>query len=82
MFYNDCLKGFMSYNPREILEAVQARLLRHLEDIAVLVTLNTSNQRTKTMLAATLIICVHCRDIMSDVLVKKIFSIQDFEWTR
>ncbi|XP_031192756.1 dynein heavy chain 14, axonemal isoform X3 [Mastomys coucha] len=82
MFYNNCLKGFMSYNPRESLEAVHAYVLRHLEDIAVLVAENTSNSRTKTMLASTMIIYVHCRDIMTNMLVKNIFSAQDFEWTR
>ncbi|XP_076770738.1 dynein axonemal heavy chain 14 [Arvicanthis niloticus] len=82
MFYNDCLKGFLSYNPREKLEAAHGQILHHLEDIAVLVTLNTSNPRTKTMLAAMIIIYVHCRDILTDLLVKKIFSAQDFEWTR
>uniref|UniRef100_A0A8I6AN36 Dynein axonemal heavy chain 14 n=1 Tax=Rattus norvegicus TaxID=10116 RepID=A0A8I6AN36_RAT len=82
MFYNDCLKGFMSYNPREKLEAVHARVLHQLDDIAMLVTQNTSNLRTKTMLAATLIIYVHCRDILTDLLVKNIFNMQDFEWCR
>lgn len=82
MFYNDCLNSFISYNPREKLEAVHARVLHHLRNIAVLVTLNTSNPRTKTMLAATIIIYVHCRDILADMLAKNIFSAQDFEWTR
>lgn len=72
----------MSYNPREKLEAVHARVLHQLDDIAMLVTQNTSNLRTKTMLAATLIIYVHCRDILTDLLVKNIFNMQDFEWCR
>lgn len=82
IFYNDCLNSFISYNPREKLEAVHARVLHNLKDIAVLVTRNTSNPRTKTMLAATMVIYVHCREILTDILAKNIFSAQDFEWTR
>ncbi|XP_051041734.1 dynein axonemal heavy chain 14 [Phodopus roborovskii] len=82
MFYNDCMKSFMSSNSREKLEAVHASVLGRIEDLAMLVTLNTNNLRTKVMLAAMLTISVHCRDIVTDLLAKNISSAEDFEWTR
>nr|XP_042114676.1 dynein axonemal heavy chain 14 isoform X2 [Peromyscus maniculatus bairdii] len=82
MFYNDCVKGLISSNSREKLEAVHKNLLGQMNNLAVLVTLNTSNLRTKAMLAAVLTISVHCRDVVTDLLAKNISSAEDFEWTR
>ncbi|ERE72969.1 dynein heavy chain 14, axonemal-like protein [Cricetulus griseus] len=82
MFYNDCMKGFMSSNVRKSLEAVHANVLCHMEDLVVLVTLNAGKFRTKVMLAAMLTITAHCRDIVTDLLAKNICSAEDFEWTR
>nr|XP_048295519.1 dynein axonemal heavy chain 14 [Myodes glareolus] len=81
MFYSYCMKGFMSSNPREKLAVAHARVLSQMEDLGALVTLNTSNLRTKAMLAAMLTISVYCRDIVTDLLDKNISSAEDFDWT-
>ncbi|XP_070257562.1 dynein axonemal heavy chain 14 [Myotis yumanensis] len=82
IFYNDCTRSFMSPDPREGLEKAHADLRQHLEQIAELVVLDTSNARTKVVLGALITLYVHCKDIVSDLLLKNIFSAEDFEWTR
>uniref|UniRef100_A0A2I3S252 Dynein axonemal heavy chain 14 n=1 Tax=Pan troglodytes TaxID=9598 RepID=A0A2I3S252_PANTR len=82
MFYNDCVKSFVSSYSREKLEKVHAGLICHLEEVADLVVLDTSNSRTKAILGALLILYVHCRDIVINLLLKNIFNAEDFEWTR
>ncbi|XP_063093605.1 dynein axonemal heavy chain 14 [Cavia porcellus] len=82
MFYNDCIKSFVSSHSREELGKVHTTLLGHLEAAAELVVLNTNNSRTKTVLGALLTLYVHCRDIVTDLLLKNIFNAEDFEWTR
>lgn len=82
MFYNDCIKSFVSYHSREMLEQVHANVMCHLEEAAELVVLNTNTYRTKTALGAFLTLYVHCRDIVMNLLLKNIFSAKDFEWTR
>ncbi|ELK08885.1 Dynein heavy chain 14, axonemal [Pteropus alecto] len=82
MFYNDCVKSFVSSHPREQLEKVHADTIRRLEEVAEMVGLDTNNSRTKTVLGALLSLCVHCRDIVRDLLLKNIFNAEDFEWTR
>ncbi|XP_032694671.1 dynein heavy chain 14, axonemal [Lontra canadensis] len=82
MFYNDCIKCFASSRSRPELEKVHSSMFRHLEEIAELVMLDTSNPRTQAVLGALLTLCVHHRDIVRDLLLKGIFSVGDFEWTR
>ncbi|XP_074241361.1 dynein axonemal heavy chain 14 isoform X3 [Saimiri boliviensis] len=82
MFYNDCIKSFVSSHSREKLEKVHAGLICHLEEVAELVVLDTSNSRTKAVLEALLTLYVHCRDIVINLLLKNIFNAEDFEWTR
>uniref|UniRef100_G1MBG8 Dynein axonemal heavy chain 14 n=1 Tax=Ailuropoda melanoleuca TaxID=9646 RepID=G1MBG8_AILME len=82
MFYNDCVKSFVSSHSRAELEKVHAGVIRHLEEIAGLAALDTSNTRTQAVLGALLTLCVHCRDIVRDLLLKDISSEGDFEWTR
>nr|KAF6395182.1 dynein axonemal heavy chain 14 [Rousettus aegyptiacus] len=82
MFYNDCVKSFVSSHSRGQLEKVHADTMRRLEEVAELVGLDTNNSRTKTVLGALLSLCVHCRDIVRDLLLKNIFNAEDFEWTR
>ncbi|XP_014395404.1 PREDICTED: dynein heavy chain 14, axonemal [Myotis brandtii] len=82
IFYNDCTKSFVSSDPREGLEKAHADLIQHLEQIAELVVLDTSNARTKVVLGALITLYVHCKDIVSDLLLKNIFNAEDFEWTR
>ncbi|XP_037593658.1 dynein heavy chain 14, axonemal isoform X1 [Cebus imitator] len=81
-FYNDCIKSFASSHSRKKLEKVHAGLICHLEEVAELVVLDTSNSRTKAVLEALLTLYVHCRDIVINLLLKNIFNAEDFEWTR
>ncbi|KAM5238846.1 dynein axonemal heavy chain 14 [Ctenodactylus gundi] len=82
MFYNDCIKSFVSSRSREQLEKVHAGVLRLLEEAAEQVAQNTGNTRTQAVLGAVLTLYVHCRDIVFDLLLKNISSAEDFEWTR
>ncbi|XP_048968435.1 dynein axonemal heavy chain 14 isoform X2 [Canis lupus dingo] len=82
MFYNDCIKSFVSSHSRAELEKVHAGMIGHLEETAALVALDTSNTRTKAVLTALLTLCVHCRDIARDLLLKGVSGVGDFEWTR
>ncbi|XP_077659064.1 dynein axonemal heavy chain 14 [Urocitellus parryii] len=82
MFYNDCIKSFMSSHSKEKLEQVHSNVMCHLEEAAELVVLNTNTSRTKTALGAFLTLYVHCRDIVMDLLLKNVFNAEDFEWTR
>ncbi|XP_064451600.1 dynein axonemal heavy chain 14 [Mirounga angustirostris] len=82
MFYNDCIKSFVSSHSRAELEKVHAGVIHHLEEIAELVALDTNNSRTQVVLGALLTLRVHCRDIVRDLLLKGISSAGDFEWTR
>uniref|UniRef100_A0A8C9K0H7 Dynein axonemal heavy chain 14 n=1 Tax=Panthera tigris altaica TaxID=74533 RepID=A0A8C9K0H7_PANTA len=82
MFSNDCIRSFASSRSREELEKVRAGLMGQLEEISELVALDCGNARTKAVLGALLTLYVHCRDIVGDVLLKGVFSADDFEWTR
>nr|KAF6399683.1 dynein axonemal heavy chain 14 [Molossus molossus] len=82
IFYNDCVESFVSSHAKEELEKVHAGIMHHLDEVAKLVVLDTSNTRTKTVLGALFTIYVHCRDIVRDLLLKNIFNAEDFEWTR
>ncbi|XP_057583181.1 dynein axonemal heavy chain 14 [Hippopotamus amphibius kiboko] len=82
MFYNDCIKSFVSSHSKEEVEKVHACMIRHLEEVAELVVLDTNNSRTKVVLGALLTLYVYCRDIVRDLLLKSIFNAEDFEWTR
>ncbi|XP_069340704.1 dynein axonemal heavy chain 14 isoform X1 [Eulemur rufifrons] len=82
MFYDDCVKSFGNSHSKEELENVRADVICHLEEVAGLVVLDTSNSRAKAVLGALLTLYVHCRDIVTNLLLKNIFSAQDFEWSR
>ncbi|XP_036925260.1 dynein heavy chain 14, axonemal [Sturnira hondurensis] len=82
MFYNDCVRSFVSSHPREELDRVHAGVLGRLAEAAELVVLDSGNTRTKTVLEALITLHVHCRDIVRDLLRKSIFRAEDFEWTR
>nr|XP_023488506.1 dynein heavy chain 14, axonemal isoform X2 [Equus caballus] len=82
MFDTDCITSFMSSHSRKELEKVHAGLICRLEEIAELVVLDTSNSRTRAALGALLTLYAHCRDRVRDLLLKNIFSAEDFEWTR
>ncbi|KAG8519328.1 Dynein heavy chain 2, axonemal, partial [Galemys pyrenaicus] len=82
MFFNDCIKSFLSPHSREELKNVHAHVLCHLEEVAVLVVLESSDSRAKVVLGALLTLYVYCRDIVKNLLLKNILSAEDFEWTR
>uniref|UniRef100_A0A8C6E8C9 Dynein axonemal heavy chain 14 n=1 Tax=Moschus moschiferus TaxID=68415 RepID=A0A8C6E8C9_MOSMO len=82
IFYNDCIKSFVSSHPKKEVEKVHAGMTHHLEEVAELVVLDTHNSRAKVVLGALLTVYVHCRDIVRDLLLKSIFNADDFEWTR
>ncbi|XP_058131265.1 dynein axonemal heavy chain 14 [Dasypus novemcinctus] len=82
MFYNDCMQSFLSSHSREELEKVYSGMIYHLEEVADMVVLDTSNYRTKAVLGALLTLYVHCRDIVRNLLHKNILNADDFEWTR
>ncbi|XP_004439654.1 PREDICTED: dynein heavy chain 14, axonemal [Ceratotherium simum simum] len=82
MFDNDCITSFVSTHSGEELEKVHADLIHRLQEVAELVVLDTSNSRTRVVLGALLTLYVHCRDRVRDLLVKNIFSAEDFEWKR
>ncbi|XP_068841823.1 dynein axonemal heavy chain 14-like [Capricornis sumatraensis] len=82
IFYNDCIKSFVSSHPKKEVEKVHAGMIHQLEEIAELVVLDTHNSRAKVVLGALLTLYVHCRDTVRDLLLKSIFNADDFEWTR
>uniref|UniRef100_F7F2H3 AAA+ ATPase domain-containing protein n=1 Tax=Ornithorhynchus anatinus TaxID=9258 RepID=F7F2H3_ORNAN len=82
MFNKDCVKSFQSSNPKKELEKVHAELVNHLEKLADLGVSDNLHFRTKTTLEALLTLYVHCRDILTDLIHKQIFKLNDFEWTR
>ena len=82
IFYNDCIKSFVSSHPKKEVEKVHAGMIHHLEEVAELVVLDAHNSRAKVVLGALLTLYVHCRDIVRDLLLKSIFNADDFEWTR
>uniref|UniRef100_A0A667I5T2 Dynein axonemal heavy chain 14 n=1 Tax=Lynx canadensis TaxID=61383 RepID=A0A667I5T2_LYNCA len=82
MFSNDCIRSFASSRSREELEKVRAGLTGQLEEISELVALGCGNARTKAVLGALLTLYVHCRDVVGHLLLKGVFSADDFEWTR
>ncbi|KAB0345364.1 hypothetical protein FD754_022290, partial [Muntiacus muntjak] len=82
IFYNDCIKSFVSPHPKKEVEKVHAGMIHRLEEVAELVVLDTHNSRAKVVLGALLTLYVHCRDIVRDLLLKNIFNADDFEWTR
>ncbi|XP_004692998.1 PREDICTED: dynein heavy chain 14, axonemal [Condylura cristata] len=82
MFFNDCVKSFFNSHSREDLENVHAGLICRIEEIAALVLLDSSNSRAKAVVGALLTLYVYCRDIVKNLLLKNIFNVEDFEWTR
>ncbi|XP_066216240.1 dynein axonemal heavy chain 14 [Saccopteryx leptura] len=82
IFHNDCVQSFVRFHSRKELEKVHTGLICRLEEVAELVVLDSSNTRTKIVLGSLLTLYIHCRDIVRDLLLKNIFSAEDFEWTR
>lgn len=82
MFCSDCIKSFMSYQPKEALEKVRAGVLGRVEQLAELMLRDACNSRRKAVLGALLILHVHCRDLVINLLLRNVFKAEDFEWSR
>ncbi|XP_040848561.1 dynein heavy chain 14, axonemal-like [Ochotona curzoniae] len=82
MFCSDCIKSFMSYHPKEALEKVRAGVLGRVEQLAELMLRDACNSRRKAVLGALLILYVHCRDLVINLLLRNVFKAEDFEWSR
>ncbi|XP_056424426.1 dynein axonemal heavy chain 14 isoform X2 [Hyla sarda] len=81
MFSKDCLKGFSSEDPETELRTVLSNLEKRLGDLAEL-AVEVPLLHQKRTLEALLILYVHCRDVLTDLLKNKVFTAEDFEWTR
>uniref|UniRef100_UPI00398F3748 dynein axonemal heavy chain 6-like n=1 Tax=Pristiophorus japonicus TaxID=55135 RepID=UPI00398F3748 len=81
MFNRDCMNCFNGTNPHSELQDVRLKLMNRLDGLAELVSghLRASQE---TVLETLLIINVHCRDVLSDLIAKNIIKANDFEWTR
>ncbi|XP_071996145.1 dynein axonemal heavy chain 14 isoform X2 [Engystomops pustulosus] len=81
MFSKDCIKGFSSDDPEKELRNVLSILERRLGELAEL-TVEVFLLHQKRTLEALLILYVHCRDVLTQLLRNKVFTAEDFEWTR
>ncbi|XP_075719503.1 dynein axonemal heavy chain 14 isoform X3 [Rhinoderma darwinii] len=81
MFSKDCLKGFSSEDPETELRNVLSTLEKHLGELAEL-TVEVHLLHQKRSLEALLTLYVHCRDVLTQLLRNKVFTAEDFEWTR
>lgn len=82
MFCSNRIKSFMSYHPKEALEKVRAGVLGRVEQLAELMLRDACNSRRKAVLGALLILYVHCRDLVINLLLRNVFKAEDFEWSR
>ncbi|XP_044147930.1 LOW QUALITY PROTEIN: dynein axonemal heavy chain 14 [Bufo gargarizans] len=81
MFSKDCLKGFDSADPETELKTILSNLEKRLGELAEL-AVEVPLLHQKRTLEALLILYVHCRDVLTELLRNKVFTAQDFEWTR
>ncbi|XP_078069639.1 dynein axonemal heavy chain 6-like [Mustelus asterias] len=81
MFNRDCEKCFSGSKPHSQLQDVHQVLMGRLDGLAELMS-RPLRAFQETMLETLLTINVHCRDILSELIAKKIFKADDFEWTR
>ncbi|XP_051881424.1 dynein axonemal heavy chain 6-like [Pristis pectinata] len=81
MFNQDCVNCFSGTEPQSQLQDVHLELMNRLDMLAELVC--TPLRASQEMVLESLVtINVHCRDVLSDLMVKKVFKAEDFEWTR
>uniref|UniRef100_A0A8C5PZV6 AAA+ ATPase domain-containing protein n=1 Tax=Leptobrachium leishanense TaxID=445787 RepID=A0A8C5PZV6_9ANUR len=81
MFNKDCVRSFGSSDPEESLRGIHAKLVNQLGELADM-ALDIPLHHQKTTLEALLTLYVHCRDTLEELIRKKVFSQEDFEWTR
>ncbi|XP_078503488.1 dynein axonemal heavy chain 14 [Lissotriton helveticus] len=81
MFNKECVKSFQSSESGSEMKRVHAELMNQLEELAEM-SADVLHLHQQTTLEALLILYVHCRDILADLLKKKVNSPDDFEWSR
>ncbi|KAM8945402.1 dynein axonemal heavy chain 14 [Pelodytes ibericus] len=81
MFNKDCVRSFGSSEPEKELKVVHGNLVEQLGELAEM-ALDIPLVHQKTTLEALLTLSVHCRDILEELVRKKVFNPEDFEWTR
>ncbi|XP_078256078.1 dynein axonemal heavy chain 6-like [Rhinoraja longicauda] len=81
MFNHDCTVCFSGAQPQSQLQRVHLELMNRVDMLAELVCepLHASQQM---VLESMVTINVHCRDVLSDLISKKVFKAEDFEWSR
>uniref|UniRef100_A0A8C3TFB6 Dynein axonemal heavy chain 14 n=1 Tax=Chelydra serpentina TaxID=8475 RepID=A0A8C3TFB6_CHESE len=81
MFNKDCTRSFQSSDPKMALTGIHDELVHHLEQLAEM-TSDILQFHKQTTLEALLTLYIHCRDILSSLIDKQVFKMEDFEWTR
>eukprot|EP00079_Xenopus_tropicalis_P035681 XP_017949452.1 PREDICTED: dynein heavy chain 14, axonemal [Xenopus tropicalis] len=81
MFSKDCVRSFHSADPEKELRLVHANLVEHLGQLADM-ALDIPLLHQKTTLEALLTLYVHCRDVLAELIKKRVSKSDDFEWTR
>ncbi|XP_072106568.1 dynein axonemal heavy chain 6-like, partial [Mobula birostris] len=81
MFNQDCMNCFSGTKPQSQLQEVHLELMNRLDMLAELVCAPLRPSQ-ETVLESLVTINVHCRDVLGDIIVKKVFKTEDFEWTR
>ncbi|XP_075781391.1 dynein axonemal heavy chain 14 isoform X1 [Pelodiscus sinensis] len=81
MFSKDCTRIFQSSDPKMGLTRVHDELVHHLEQLAEMAS-DIIQLHKQTTLEALLTLYIHSRDILSSLIDKQIFKMEDFEWTR
>ncbi|OCT79469.1 dynein heavy chain 14, axonemal [Xenopus laevis] len=81
MFNKECVRSFHSEDPEKELRLVHENLIQHLGQLADM-AFDIPLLHQKTTLEALLTLYVHCRDVLTELIKKKVFKSDDFEWTR
>lgn len=81
MFGKDCMRSFSAPEPEKELKIVLSNLINQLGELADM-ALDIPLPHQKTTLEALLTIYVHCRDVLTELIRNRVFSPEDFQWTR
>ncbi|KAM4770854.1 dynein axonemal heavy chain 14 [Rhinophrynus dorsalis] len=81
MFNRECMRSFCAHDPGRELRMVHYSLVQQLEELADIAQ-DIPLLHQKTTLEALLTLYVHCRDVLSELIKKKVFNPEDFEWIR
>ncbi|KAG8443820.1 hypothetical protein GDO86_009128 [Hymenochirus boettgeri] len=81
MFNKECVRSFGSADPKNELRLAHDNLVHQLGELADLI-FDIPRLHQKTTLEALLTLYVHCRDVLAELIEKRVFKPEDFEWTR